>query len=57
MIDGELHWDPEDYRLTRSLGGVELLPVAVGHIKKRALLPDQSKLAAFIAEEQGKIRG
>ena len=54
LVDGELHWDPEDYRLTRRLGGVELLPIAVGHMKKRILLPDQNKLAAFIVEEQGK---
>lgn len=57
IIDGEPHWDPEDYRFTRSLGGVELLPIAVGHVKKRVLLPDQTKLAAFIEQEQGKVRG
>ncbi len=57
QLDGETHWEPEDYRLTRRLGGVELLPIAVGHIKKRSLLPDQTKLGAFIAAQQGKIRG
>ncbi len=54
MFEGELHWETEDYRLTRRLGGVELLPIAVGHVKKRVLLPDQSALAAFIATEQEK---
>jgi len=54
LIDGELHWESEDYRLTRRLGGVELLPIAVGHVKKRVLLPDQSALAEFITTEQAK---
>jgi hypothetical protein len=56
VMDGEPHWDPEDYRFTRQLGGCELLPIAVGHVKKRVLLPDHTKLSAFIAEEQGKTR-
>jgi len=29
--DGE--WVSEDYRLSMNLGGVHLMPVAVGHIK------------------------
>jgi hypothetical protein len=55
MHDGDdLLWQPEDYRLTRRLGGVVLLPMAVDHIKKHPLRPDEKQLEAFIATERGK---
>lgn len=33
-------WRSEDYRLSMNLGGVRLLPLAVGHVKKGSLWPD-----------------
>jgi hypothetical protein len=38
-------WVAEDFRLSKSLGGVHLCPLAVGHIKKGALWPDDETLA------------
>jgi len=37
-------WIAEDYRLSMRLGGVVLLPIAVGHVKKTTLLPDDETL-------------
>lgn len=38
------HWVAEDYRLSMNLGGVRLLPLPVGHIKKGCILPDDETL-------------
>jgi hypothetical protein len=38
-------WVAEDFRLSKNLGGVRLCPLAVGHIKKGALWPDDETLA------------
>ncbi|HEX2873067.1 MAG TPA: hypothetical protein VHP33_17515 [Polyangiaceae bacterium] len=38
-------WVGEDFRLSKNLGGVHLCPLAVGHIKKGALWPDEETLA------------
>lgn len=38
-------WVAEDYRLSMNLGGVHLCPLAVGHIKKGSLWPDDETLA------------
>ncbi|HKY34836.1 MAG TPA: hypothetical protein VJN18_02750 [Polyangiaceae bacterium] len=38
-------WIAEDFRLSKNLGGVKLCPLAVGHIKKGALWPDDETLA------------
>jgi len=38
-------WIAEDYRLSMNLGGVCLCPLAVGHIKKGALWPDDETIA------------
>lgn len=38
-------WVAEDYRLSQRLGGVHLLPLGVGHIKKGSLWPDDETLA------------
>lgn len=46
MFEG--HWYSEDYTLTRLLGGVHLLPMAVGHLKTIPIYPD--------AETVGLIR-
>lgn len=46
---GELVWEPEDYCLTRRLGGVVLLPLPVGHIKRKVLTCARSGLADLIA--------
>jgi hypothetical protein len=40
-------WVAEDYRLCRELGGVTLLPVGVGHVKKGEIWPDDETLAAI----------
>jgi hypothetical protein len=40
--DGE--WVSEDYRLSMNLGGVHLMPLAVGHIKKGSIWPDSATL-------------
>jgi hypothetical protein len=37
-------WVSEDYRLSMNLGGVHLMPVAVGHIKKGSIWPDVETL-------------
>ena len=37
-------WIAEDFRLSINLGGVHLCPLAVGHIKKGALWPDDVTL-------------
>lgn len=37
-------WVGEDFRLCRRLGGVMLLPLAAGHIKKQELWPDDATL-------------
>ena len=37
-------WIAEDFRLSINLGGVHLCPLAVGHIKKGALWPDEETL-------------
>lgn len=42
-------WMSEDFQLCTRLGGVELLPVAVGHIKKRVLKPTHEQVAEFMA--------
>jgi len=49
-------WVGEDYRLCRRLGGVQLLPVAAGHIKKTTLWPDAITLERVRdgAWEEGK---
>lgn len=50
--DGKGSWIAEDFRLSMNLGGVRLLPLAVGHIKKGALYPDEDTLAR-LAEKEG----
>lgn len=43
-------WWPEDYQLSRALGGVRLEPLGFGHIKKMPIWPDGETLSC-IAEE------
>lgn len=50
LIDGVRTWMPEDFRLTMNLGGVDLLPISVGHIKPKVLAPEQQGLAEFLAK-------
>lgn len=45
-------WVGEDYRLSMQLGGVHLLPLRVGHIKKVALEPDDETLRRIAAAEE-----
>lgn len=37
-------WVAEDYRLSMRLGGVRMLPVAVGHLKPWPLFPDEETI-------------
>ncbi len=43
-------WISEDFRLSINLGGVHLCPLAVGHIKKGALWPDDETLNRLAGE-------
>jgi hypothetical protein len=43
-------WVSEDFRLSINLGGVHLCPLAVGHIKKGALWPDDETLEQLAME-------
>lgn len=47
-------WVAEDYRLSMQLGGVKLLPLGVGHIKKWTLWPDANTLEQIANYEQVK---
>ncbi len=47
----EGEWFSEDYRLSMNLGGVVLLPVAVGHVKKGTIWPDDVTLERIAKEE------
>ena len=38
-------WVAEDYRLSMQLGGVVMEPVALGHVKKGVLWPDEETIA------------
>jgi len=44
-VDGKERWWSEDYRLCQRLGGVEVLPIGVGHMKKIPIYPDDETLA------------
>lgn len=43
-------WIAEDFRLSKNLGGVKLCPLAVGHIKKGALWPDDETLTRLASD-------
>lgn len=47
-------WVAEDFRLCMQLGGVQLLPVAVGHIKKWPIWPDDDTLARIAQGDASK---
>jgi len=49
--NGDWYWEPEDFRLTRRLGGVVLLSLPISHIKKRELRPSGDELPGFIARQ------
>jgi len=44
-------WVAEDYRLSMQLGGVHMEPVALGHVKKGVLWPDEETLARIAKGE------
>ena len=48
-------WVAEDFRLSKNLGGVELCPLAVGHIKKGALWPDDETLARLASSTRQSL--
>jgi hypothetical protein len=41
------HYLSEDFMLCKNLGGVDLLPIPVGHMKQAALYPDDETVAAI----------
>lgn len=47
-------WVAEDFRLCMQLGGVQLLPLAVGHIKKWPIWPDDDTLARIAKGDASK---
>lgn len=47
-------WFGEDWRLTFRLGGVLLLPLAVGHIKKGGIWPDEETLVLVERRNAGE---
>lgn len=47
-------WVGEDFRLSMRLGGVQLLPLGVGHIKKGSLWPDDTTLEQIAKGEPVK---
>lgn len=48
-------WYSEDYRLCQRLGGVYMLPIAVGHLKVLPIYPDDETIAAI--REDRRIMG
>lgn len=44
VVDGHSRWYGEDYWLCARLGGVDVLPIAVGHLKTVPLVPDEETL-------------
>ena len=49
---GDRRWVSEDWRLTERLGGFELLPIAIGHLKTRALFPPAATIAALLEKKE-----
>lgn len=43
-------WMPEDYRLGKRLGGVLMLPIAIGHMKKVPVYPGDNERVATIID-------
>lgn len=44
-------WVPEDYRLCRRLGGVNILPVSIGHLKNIAVFPpSEEEMESFLTK-------
>lgn len=55
--EGKRIWITEDTRFTSRLGGVELLPMAIGHIKTAVGMPgDETTLARVIAEHTPPLK-
>lgn len=49
-------WVGEDYRLSMNLGGVHLLPLSVGHIKKWRIQPDADTLQRIADLNSGESK-
>lgn len=43
-------WISEDYRLSMNLGGVHLVPVGVGHVKKGSIGPNEETLGRLATD-------
>lgn len=51
-VGGKREWQGEDFVLCQRLGGVDLVPVAVGHLKQQVLRPSQEHLKGFLEETE-----
>lgn len=54
-------WWSEDYRLTQRLGGCEVLPIAIGHLKKLPMFPvdkeREAELEPWLLKQLGEFNG
>jgi hypothetical protein len=50
--DGKREWQGEDFVLCERLGGVDLIPVSVGHVKQQVLRPSQGHLKSFLEKQE-----
>lgn len=51
-VDGKREWQGEDFVFCERLGGVDLVPVSVGHLKQQVLRPSQEHLKPFLEEQE-----
>lgn len=54
LENGTREWQGEDFVLCERLGGINLAPVSVGHLKPQVLQPSPDHIKAFL-EEQEKL--
>jgi hypothetical protein len=50
--EGKREWQGEDFVLCERLGGVNLAPICVGHLKQRVLQASQEHIKGFLAEQE-----
>jgi hypothetical protein len=50
--DNAREWQGEDYVLCERLGGVNLIPISVGHLKQKVLQPSAEHLKSFLEEQE-----
>lgn len=50
--DGTREWQGEDFVFCERLGGINLAPVSVGHLKPKVLQPSPDHIKAFLDEQE-----